>query len=195
MNQDEWVISRVFQKTISSGAGGGSKKITAVGMSSSPASSVYLPPLLDYSPYAAASAAANDGDSCSYDGSTTTPKEHVSCFSTYSVSAASTPVINNINSNNMTNGSNSSLLSYDLAPPFDPFARFHSNNIGVSVFPSLRSLQDNLHLPFFFSPAAVSGGEFGGLVVPENHKVAVDGGATAAMPVCPLELDYMWGSY
>lgn len=149
-------------------------------------SSVYLPPLLDSSPYPTTTGAANDRDSCSYVVSSSTPKEHVSCFSTFSVSAAA-----NTAHNSLANG------SFDLAPPpppvaADPFARFQ-RNVGVSAFPSLRSLQDNLQLPFFFSPAAVhggAGGDMNGLTVPEEQRV-VEGGS--GMALCPSELDYMWG--
>lgn len=204
MNQDEWVISRVFQKSLSSTANGGSAVSSASGskktntrMSSSVTmslypepsspSSIYLPPLLDSSPYAAA---ANDRDSCSYDGSSTTPREHVSCFSTFSASAAA---------NNLPN------VSYELAPPpplpppppvvLDPFARFH-NNVGVPAIPSLRSLQENLQLPFL-APAAIghggsNGGDMNGWVKPEEQTVV--GGGTG-MALFSSELDYMWGGY
>ncbi|XP_028793371.1 protein CUP-SHAPED COTYLEDON 2-like [Neltuma alba] len=198
-SKDEWVISRVFQKSLSSGNGSsavssasGSKKTnsrmsSSVNMSlypepSSP-SSIYLPPLLDSSPYAA----ANDRDSCSYDGSSTTPREHVSCFSTFSASAAA---------NNLPN------VSYELAPPpppppqqiaLDPFARFQ-NNVGVPAFPSLRSLQENLQLPFL--PPAIahggSGGDMNGWAKPEEQTVA---GGGSGMALCPSELDYVWGGY
>lgn len=200
----EWVISRVFQKSISSSgstagstvssSASGSKKTTRMSSSvhmslypepSSP-SSVYLPPLLDSSPYP--TSAANDRDSCSYDGSTT-PKVHVSCFSTFSASTAANRHLPN--------------ASFDLAPPpstvptsvsLDPFARFQ-RNVGVSAFPSLRSLQDNLQLPFFFPPAAVHGGSGGDMngcswTMPEEQTVA-DGGS--GMALCTSELDYMWG--
>ncbi|KAF7822683.1 protein CUP-SHAPED COTYLEDON 2-like [Senna tora] len=189
-SKDEWVISRVFQKSISAtvssnSATAASKKMiprmsSSVGMSLYPEpnspSSVYLPPLLDSSPYpTTVAAASNDRDSCSYDGSSTTPREHVSCFSTFSAA---------------NNG------SFDLPPPpSDPFARFQRNVVGVSAFPSLRTLQDNLHLPFFFSPAAaaVHGGDMNGIaaVAEEEQRVVADGGGMAAL--CPSELDYMWG--
>ena len=159
--KDEWVISRVFQKSNSGGStvssSGGSKKtrISSANMGpypepSSP-SSVYLPPLLESSPYAntisatsstAASVALNDRDSCSYDS--TTPREHVSCFSTMSSAAAA--------SNNLNNSS----FDFAFTQPtvsLDPFARFQSN-VGVSAFPSLRSLQENLQLPLFYPPVA-----------------------------------------
>lgn len=181
-------------------SGGGSKKNNTRMMSSSVSmslyqepsspSSIYLPPLLDSSPYAAA-AAANDRDCCSYDGSSTTPREHVSCFSTFSAAA-------NYN-NNLPN------VSYELSLPpppppavsavaaLDPFARFQ-NNVGVPVFPSLRSLQENLHLPFL-PPATAhggSGGDMAAWVKPEEQTV-VCGGGGGGMTLCHSELDYMWG--
>ena len=207
--KDEWVISRVFQKTTTGSGGGsavsatagGSKKTkmstsnstTTVSFCPEPSSpsSVYLPPLLDSSPYtttttttgSATSAAAYNGGH-SYDNSTTntTTREHVSCFSTIS--------------NNFANG------VFDFAP-MDSFARFqrnnsnNNNNVGVSAFPSLRSLQENLNLPFFFSPAAQplhggGSGDFpaaGSWPVPEDQRVA-DGGAS--MGLGPSELDCMW---
>ncbi|XP_022139712.1 protein CUP-SHAPED COTYLEDON 2-like [Momordica charantia] len=157
-SKDEWVISRVFQKSGSGGGGsgnGGSKKprflagsINVYPEPSSPSSvSVSLPPLLDSSLYSAPATATagscnvTDRDSCSYNSPTT--REHVSCFST-------------------ANGSSSSsfnIPSYDFStpPPLlagDPSARF-PRNIGLSAFPSLRSLQENLQLPFFYSPVNV----------------------------------------
>lgn len=163
--QDEWVISRVFQKsssgngagTSSGGGGGGSKKTRLMSNSgsvgslfaepSSP-SSLSLPPLLDSSPYQTNSTATlTDRDNCSY--GTPKPIEHVSCFST--VAAAATGNFN---------------LNFDIPPPqmFEPSSssRFSRNVNGVSAFPSLRSLQENLFLPYFPSeihiPAGIGSG-------------------------------------
>ncbi|KAJ7948688.1 NAC domain protein [Quillaja saponaria] len=214
-SKDEWVISRVFKKSTSGGGastvcgGSGSKKSQTMSSScnmslypepNSP-SSVYLPPLLDSSPYTnnhsnattAASATLTDRDSCSYDS--TTQREHVSCFSTISAAAATAAATKNFTNPN-----------FELAPPFmsstivDPFARFQ-RNVGVSAFPSLGSLQDNLQLPFFFSqvaqPINVRGsGELNGCVnmgnwpVAEEHRV-MDNGSSVALG--PTELDCMWG--
>ncbi|KAK2369383.1 NAC domain-containing protein [Trifolium repens] len=216
-SKDEWVISRVFQKS-NTGNGGttvsattsGSKKTKIASTNSasnnsmslcpepSSPSSVYLPPLLDSSPYAAASTAAfNGGQMCNYNSSNnnTEQKEHVSCFSTTSTTSN---VVNNFNNNN-NNG------SFDLVSPMnasmDPFARFQ-RNVGVSAFPSLRSLQDNLQLPFFFSPAAAAqpfhgggGGDFlGGWGMPptEDQRVVVDGGGHNMGGLVSSELDCMW---
>ncbi|ESW21481.1 hypothetical protein PHAVU_005G074500 [Phaseolus vulgaris] len=197
-SKDEWVISRVFQKSNTSNGGSamsassGSKKTRMNTTNSSlcpepsSPSSVYLPPLLDSSPYANTTTAVNftGRNNCSYDS--TTKKEHVSCFST--IAAATAAVVS---PNNFTNA------SFDLPPSqslgTDPFARFQ-RNVGVSAFPSLRSLQDNLQLPFFFPPAAqpfsVSG--TGDLLwpMPEEQRL-VD--AASNVPLGVSELDCMWG--
>ncbi|KAH7842577.1 hypothetical protein Vadar_006866 [Vaccinium darrowii] len=81
-SKDEWVISRVFNKSGSSVAGkktGQNSGINHLYPESSSTSSVSLPPLLESSPYATASSSSafNDRESCSYD----VVKEHVSCFS------------------------------------------------------------------------------------------------------------------
>ncbi|XP_054811836.1 protein CUP-SHAPED COTYLEDON 2-like [Prosopis cineraria] len=199
-SKDEWVISRVFQKS-GSGNGGsatissscsGSKKTRNI-MNSSPnlslypaepssPSSVYLPPLLDSSPYSAA--AVNDRDSCSntYD-SLNASREHVSCFSTISATAS-----NNYN--------------FDLpaAPPsvtVDPVARFFRNG-GVSSFPTLRSLQlqDNLQLPFFIPPLPQQ--PFQGVPVDMNWATPVDeqrvaDGGSGMTGLGGSELDCVWG--
>ncbi|KAB1216574.1 Protein CUP-SHAPED COTYLEDON 2 [Morella rubra] len=204
--KDEWVISRVFQKngsgsgaSTSGNGGGGSKKtrlnssVTLYPEPSSP-SSVSLPPLLDSSPYptatAASSATHSDRDGWSYDSPVA--REHVSCFSTIAAAAASAAATN-FNTN------------FELAPPqppplcvSDPFTRFPRN---VPAFPSLRSLQENLQLPFFFSSAVAPpfhGGsaELGGCssagtswTMPEDTKVEAGGGR---MGMGPSELDCMW---
>ncbi|EPS63677.1 hypothetical protein M569_11104 [Genlisea aurea] len=127
----EWVISRVFQK---SGAGvNAGKKRSSVGMPeiSSP-SSVSLPPLLE---------APMDRESCSFDG----VKEHVPCFSTapppppavfnhyslFEIPAPPTPY--------------QSLIDPNSATASTATSRFGKSS--VVGFPSLRSLQETLHLP------------------------------------------------
>lgn len=207
--QDEWVISRVFQKGGSGGGGSvGTKKTRLITSAASinlypePSSptSVSLPPLLDSSPYPTATATAASSvnllehDGCSY-GSPIT-REHVSCFSTIAAAAASADATN-FNP------------SFDLAPPrpsissVDAFARF-PRNIGVSAFPSLRSLQENLQVPFFLSPGSalpLVGGsaELGfcssASTWPMDPKVdSSDRGPAGGgrMGVGPTELDYMW---
>lgn len=164
-------------------------------------SSVYLPPLLDSSPFSAAGAAiVNDRNSCSnntYDSlnnnnnTINTSREHVSCFSTISA----------------TNNNNN--YGFDLSAA-DPFARFMRNGGagggGVS-FPSLRSLQlqDSLQLPFFIPPVVAPPQQqpFQGIPVDMNwatpvvaEQRVVDGGGGGS-GITSLgggsELDCMWG--
>ncbi|XP_027356654.1 protein CUP-SHAPED COTYLEDON 2-like [Abrus precatorius] len=198
-SKDEWVISRVFQKNTTGGGSTVSAATTAMATTAnskktkmstsnascsmslcpepaSPSSSIYLPPLLEASPYTT----FNDRESCSFD-SATNQREHVSCFSTISADAATLDH-----------------LVPTPEPPLcqDPFSRFQRNNVGVPVFPSLRSLQDNLQLPFFFSPAVHGGaadvagcGGIGNWPVTEEQRVA-DGGSGM---MGASELDCMWG--
>ena len=155
--KDEWVISRVFQKSNTATNNGGSvmsassnSKKTRMNSTTSlihePSSpSVFLPPLLDTSPYTI-TANFTDRHNGSYDS--ITKKEHVSCFST--IAAATTAVVSPNNFNN---------AGFDLSPSqplaTDPFARFQ-RNVDFSAFPSLRSLQDNLQFPFVFSCGATN---------------------------------------
>ncbi|KAL0399415.1 UNVERIFIED_CONTAM: protein CUP-SHAPED COTYLEDON 2 [Sesamum radiatum] len=189
----EWVISRVFQKSGagSSSASGGGKKRPAGGINTNPEvsspSSVSLPALLE------PSTASTDRESCSYDGGVANAKEHVPCFST-----TAAPSFNH-----------NSLFELPPPPPppppqylnavlHDPSSsssssapRFPRHSFGVSAFPSLRSLQENLQLPFFFSaaaPPAMHGGadhsgygSAGQWPAPENQKMGSS------------ELDCMWG--
>ncbi|KAG5120290.1 hypothetical protein JHK82_034710 [Glycine max] len=195
-SEDEWVISRVFRKSnttpITNGgstmsASTNSKKTrinntTSLIHEPSSPSSVFLPPLLDSSPYTNTTTNTfTDHHNSSYDSAT--KKEHVSCFST--IAAATAVVSPNNNFNN---------ASFDLPPSqplaTDPFARFQ-RNAGLSAFPSLRSLQDNLQLPFFFSTAAAppfSGGVSGDFL---SWPVPDDG--VSNMPLGVSELDCMWG--
>ncbi|KAF5949750.1 hypothetical protein HYC85_011743 [Camellia sinensis] len=204
-SKDEWVISRVFQKSGSGGgsavAGSGGKKsrlntgINLYPEVSSPTSSSSLPPLLDSSssPYAA----VTDRQSCSYD-SNAAAKEHVPCFST----AIGTT---NFNPHAATNFNPH--VPFDLPPPpplntvVDPSAARFSRNIGgLQGFPNLRSLQENLQLPFFFSPVVPppmhSGSDMGGCSSvgswppPENPKV--EGGSGGRVALGATELDCMW---
>ncbi|KAK4576871.1 hypothetical protein RGQ29_027422 [Quercus rubra] len=211
-SKDEWVISRVFQKsgsgtggTATSGGGGGSgskKTRLSSGISlyqepSSPSSvSISLPPLLDSSPYPSATATARDG--CSYDSPIA--KEHVSCFSTIAATTTAATSNNNFNPS-----------FENLAPQIsnvDPFARF-PRSLGVSAFPSLRSLQENLQVPFFFTqqtmasppqPPQLHGGSAAELGLPggtwpmqeDNSKVENGSGGCVRMGMGPTELDCMW---
>ncbi|KAI3803495.1 hypothetical protein L1987_31647 [Smallanthus sonchifolius] len=132
-SKDEWVICRVFQKSGSSGTGGGTKRVTS-GMNSAS-----LPPLLD-SPYASATSAYTaDHDTYSYD-SNAASKEHVPCFSTASVSSLDSQSV------------------LDLPPPPLSASAFtdmyYPKNVGVSAFPCLSALQESFQLPLFYSSVA-----------------------------------------
>lgn len=180
--QDEWVISRVFQKSgtaVGATVSGGGKKtrLSSSGINlyhevSSP-SATSLPPLLDSSSYAN----MTDRDSCSYDSET--QREHVPCFSTSSFNPHP---------------------PFQLAPPHSAMNTIMDpRNAGFSAFPSLRSLQENLQLPLFFStaPAPSPGqggaaeidgcGSFVNWVGQTDQKV--DG---SRLGVGPTELDCMW---
>ncbi|KAL6963353.1 hypothetical protein U1Q18_000719, partial [Sarracenia purpurea var. burkii] len=182
---DEWVISRVFQKSGSGGssvAGGGKKTRLNPGINlfpevSSP-SSVSLPPLLDSSPFATASSASvTDRDSYSYNGAAA--KEHVPCFST------------NINTANFSNHA-----PFELPPPPPPA---HPHVGGLQAFPNLKALQENLQMPsFFFStvapPPMQGGGDMGGWCSvgswpppPEEQKME-----SARTAMGSTELDCLW---
>lgn len=146
-------------------------------------SSVSLPPLLDSSPYAGA-ATSGDYESFSYD-----TKEHVSCFSTNATT---------------TNFNPHSLFEFTPPPlPFNPTvvdpllssssSRYSRNYGGLSAFPSLRSLQENLQLPFLFSAVATSPPPLqGGAadIVPGGYNSSA---ATLEDQKCgPTELDCIW---
>ncbi|XAR68313.1 hypothetical protein NMG60_11003396 [Bertholletia excelsa] len=124
-SKDEWVISRVFQKSCSAVLTGAGKKNrpsaspSSINLHPDSPSSASLPPLLDSSPYHGSAAAV--GDSCTFEDSKNPSKLHVPCFST----AAG---------------------GFNLPPP--PLSTAFSCNLGLPAFPNLRSLQDNLQLPF-----------------------------------------------
>ncbi|KAL2326755.1 hypothetical protein Fmac_020182 [Flemingia macrophylla] len=200
-SKDEWVISRVFQKnttgggsTVSGAASSGSKKtrmsasnVSSNNMEPGSPSSIYLPPLLESSPYAAASstttaATFNDRESCSFDSAATNQREHVSCFSTTMPAA---------------NAASFDHLAPQQEPSLDPFSRFHRSAVAVSAVPSLRSLHDNLQLPFFFPPVGHSGevaASFGVAASwPEAEEQRVADGGGSSMPIVASELDCMWG--
>ncbi|KAG1330459.1 protein CUP-SHAPED COTYLEDON 2 [Cocos nucifera] len=195
-SKDEWVISRVFQKS------GGAKK-ARVGLTGThfdsacgSTSAASLPPLLDTSPYGAAVAAAASGDreSCSYESS---EREPVPCFSTVAAAAAA-----------------AGLTHHHLPPPpaLTAYGRSPAGGGAGSVFPSLRSLQESLHVPFFLStlappvggsaaamawdaPVHHRGEEMGGNGWPSDldRKAEVAGtGRTHPMAVGSTELDCLW---
>lgn len=203
-SKDEWVISRVFVKSgasaVGGSSGGGGSKKTRIGAGSgssslfpdvgSPSSaSISLPPLLDSSPYTGPSTTV---DSCSYD--TKPSREHVPCFST----ASAAPSFNHHAFMNFTGAPPHSIINGDASMQF-------GRNDGMSGFPSLRSLQENLQLPFFFSgvapmqSAAVATAEdnMGGVCSSasnnwlgghqENQRVE-----RRSLNLGPTELDCMW---
>ncbi|XP_021844917.2 protein CUP-SHAPED COTYLEDON 2 [Spinacia oleracea] len=190
-SKDEWVISRVFQKTTtgivstintSTTITGGGKKTPSDGIMSglynynnndvcsSPSSasisaSHQLPPLLDSSPYRGAM-----NEVCSYDDgseSNNNPikKEHVSCFSNNNNNIN----INN-NNNNTSNMSNFNPFELTFTTPLPMTSTSMMTNTmprgstfnGLPVFPSLRSLQDNLHLPWIGGAPPIQSGGNGG---------------------------------
>ncbi|KAI3769294.1 hypothetical protein L6452_00395 [Arctium lappa] len=182
-SKDEWVISRVFKKT-GAGVVAGKKWLTSGGMSytkeivsSSSAVSESLPPLLDSSSgaaYAAATSAyTSERESFSYDSNNPTSKEHVPCFST-----ASTTNFGQL---------------FDIPPP-EPLTAAAA---AVSAFPSLRTLQENLQLPFFYSsvapPPMHGGGEitsnYGSNFSGENW---VPPSTSDNQKPGPTELDCIW---
>ncbi|GLT69708.1 hypothetical protein SLA2020_418380 [Shorea laevis] len=197
-SKDEWVISRVFQKSgTGSGAissGGGAKKtrlssaITLYPEPSSP-SSVSLPPLLDptvgTTTTAATTNSVTDRDSCSYDSHA--PAEHVSCFST--IAAATSNVT-----------ATAFNPSFDLAmPPLPHMATTNyldphfSRNVGMSAFPTLRSLQENLQLPYYFSPPVVPSPTLHGGSTVTWGSVPEEGGISSSkMATGATELDCLW---
>ncbi|KAH6781037.1 NAC Apical domain transcriptional regulator superfamily protein [Perilla frutescens var. hirtella] len=169
-SKGEWVISRVFQKSGvgSSAAAAGGKKRPPAGMNTnsevSSQSSVSLPALLE------PSTASTDRESCSYDPNA---NEHVPCFS-------------------MT-----SLLEQPPPPPPPSSSSFASylprHSLGVSAFPSLRSLQENLHLPFFFSAVAPPPVQSGADQISGYGNVGQWPAAHENQKVGATELDCMWG--
>ncbi|GLT55653.1 hypothetical protein SLA2020_287550 [Shorea laevis] len=207
--KDEWVISRVFRKSGSGGgaiaSGGGAKKtrmssaISLYPETISP-SSVRLPPLLDPTATTTTVATANsitDCDSYSYDSHA--PAEHVSCFSNIAAPAASAAATSNVTA---TTGRFNPSFDIPTQPPatattstFDPIARF-SRNVGMSAFPSLRSLEENLQLPFFFSPPpAVHDPPLHGGSTVIWGSIAEEGGVSAHggdMATDATELDCLW---
>ncbi|OVA00347.1 NAC domain [Macleaya cordata] len=216
-SKDEWVISRVFQKsggtgvtgTVSGGNGGGGACAGGGGKKNrqgsggfypdnvgSPSSST-LPPLLDSSPYVANS--STDRDSCSYENESAR-EQHVPCFSTVAATAAA----NTFNQNHSSGfiGSSTSLINHNST--VDPSGQFGWSG-GVSAFQSLRSLQEMKfhHMPFFYSALAPMPGpqdqtnnEIGGCssagrnwVEAESEHQTVD---KSRMEVGATEFDCLW---
>ncbi|CAH9143321.1 unnamed protein product [Cuscuta epithymum] len=210
-SKDEWVISRVFQK---SGAAAAATSLAGVGkrrlppgrinlypeVSSPP--SVSLPPLIDSScmsyntaTSASTAAAAADHDICSYDDDASA-KEHVPCFSTSGLfDIPAPPPLGSSNFTHLIDQSTSHLSSSLTRFGIPRGSNVGGGGGGMSAFPSLRSLQENLQLPFFISGSSTtfhggSAAQMGG------------GGGYASFPNWPQlaepqrvgnsELDCMW---
>ncbi|XP_047336097.1 protein CUP-SHAPED COTYLEDON 2-like [Impatiens glandulifera] len=180
-SKDEWVISRVFQKSGGGGGavptsviGGGSKKslnrlminpcpnfISSDINSPSSAASVSLPGLLDFC--ATASSESFDGGSSTNEAS----KEHVPCFSTMSGS--------NFNPINAP-------FNY-FPPPPPPPSRMNIRNVSTAAAASM-PMMDNLHMPFYFSNNGGGGGDIGGYAPVGRYEMNEGGGGD--------KFDYMW---
>jgi hypothetical protein len=118
----------------------------------------------------------------------------VSCFSTIAAAASAAA---------KHNSNNFDLAPLPPPPMTDSFSRF-PRNTGANGFPSLRSLQENLQLPFFFSspPSAAvvppfhgGGAAMNWMVNPEEGRFDGTGagiGAGGRVAVGPTELDCMW---
>nr|ASQ40961.1 no apical meristem [Achillea acuminata] len=181
-SKDEWVISRVFKKSgtgVSTGTvvkkwlTGGTNQAKEVSCSSGVSGS--LPPLLDSSLYASATSAYSaERESFSYD-SNTVSKEHVPCFSTASTTNFGHPNL------------------FDFPPPeLLATTSFETKNVCVSAFPSLRTLQENLQMPFFYSsvlPLPTNVGSNGGET--SNYVGSSSTGENYQKPG-PTELDCIW---
>ncbi|XP_047969849.1 protein CUP-SHAPED COTYLEDON 2-like [Salvia hispanica] len=155
-SKGEWVISRLFQKIGVGSSSSAAKKRPAAAVSSNPeissASSASLPALLEPS----------TASSCSYDD----VKEHVSCFSNNSLFLPPPPPP----------------MVSELPPSSSSYASYWPRHgLGVPAFPSLRSLQENLQLPYFFAP-------------PPPPPAAGEGGADqmGCYGNVGSELDCMW---
>lgn len=167
--QDEWVISRVFQKTAiantGAAAGGTSVSVSSGTVCSkktkiplaisknyqeqpSSPSSISLPPLLDPT-----TSLGYTDSSCSYDSRSTNKTatataitEHVSCFSTATTTTALGLDVNVDSFNHL-------LPSPPPGFDFDPFPRYVSRN--VSTPSNVRSFQENFNqFPYFGSSSA-----------------------------------------
>ncbi|KAL4205094.1 hypothetical protein AMTRI_Chr01g112960 [Amborella trichopoda] len=175
--KDEWVVSRVFQK--SNGGKKGRGSYTEAGSPS-------LPALLE-----------ERESCCSYEsesGGGPPTRDHVSCFST--PVSHSNPIHQNQGQSQMHFSEVAAhYLHHSIAPPLlaEP-PRF--NRGGVAAFPSLRSLQENLHIPFFFggessggNDAGLSSGSGGAMQwgVAEQKVVVAEAGQQHGG-----ELDCMW---
>ncbi|KAI3941197.1 hypothetical protein MKX01_029771 [Papaver californicum] len=174
-SRDERVISRVFKKSNGTGGWGGGKKLGVVsygggvgcyssGVGSTSSSS--LQPLLDSS---AGFVTTDHEISCSNYESDNNTRKHVPCFSTNNIVVPNAMCVDNLNPLYGTGASRfgssssatSSMINNAGALGTDPLDQSGGNghyhlNYPVRLFPSLRSLQDNLYFPNFFSSSSVS---------------------------------------
>ncbi|XP_068657259.1 protein CUP-SHAPED COTYLEDON 2-like [Aristolochia californica] len=126
-SKDEWVVSRVFRK--SSGGSSGSGKKARVGCGGSSYADMGSPRSSSSLPPLLDSSpftGLTDRESCSYESEST--REHVPCFS---------------------NIANFGAVSQQMVASSSAVS-----GPGGGRFPSLRSLQDNLQMPFFFPGVA-----------------------------------------
>jgi hypothetical protein len=180
--QDEWVVTRVFQKTgnckktrlpISNGAAAISFSDSASGASaaaagchSSATSAASLPRILDPN--------FIEHGSCSY--SAAAERELVPCFSTASgeINAAASAAVSG------------HFFPFAVEPPPLPVGLQNPSN----YFPSLRALQENLQLPMFLSNGHPAPGAW---LVDIDHKFEMNTGrSNLSAAAGPTELDCVW---
>lgn len=181
--QDEWVVTRVFQKSgnckktrlpITSGAtaisfsdSASGASAAAAGCHSSATSAASLPPILDPN--------FTDRGGCSY--SAAAERELVPCFSTASgeINAASSAA------------ASGHFFPFPIEPPPLPVGLQNPSN----YFPSLRALQENLQLPIFLSNAYPA--STGVWPVDVDRKFEMNTGrANLGTAAGPTELDCVW---
>ncbi|CAN4104209.1 unnamed protein product [Withania somnifera] len=187
-SKDEWVISRVFQKNTGST---GTAAITSNGGKRRPSSSInmyqevsslssvsHLPPPLDTSPYST-TATSSSAATVITDRDHSFKKEHVPCFSTTTPHSSTTfdpTSVFDMNALHALPASNFNAILDSSPTNLIHYAR-------NSTFPSLRSLHENLHLPFSGGTSATHGGFTNPMAnwpAPETQKVEHS------------ELDCMW---
>lgn len=125
-----------------------------------------------------------DSSSCSYDSTANTtadyPHGHVPCFSTANAAAVAG--------------------SYAAVPTLPSILCRSGGGVGGSVFPSLRSLQENLQLPFFFSTLAAAPPQPNAAGTSIGPAIGSDAAGNGGMgwlsvdrKIGGTELDCMWG--
>ncbi|CAN4102922.1 unnamed protein product [Withania somnifera] len=186
-SKDEWVISRVFQKSSGSTGtatsnGGKKRPSSSINMYqevSSPSSVSHLPPLLDSSPYSTSATSSAAAAAVITDRDHGFTKEHVPCFSTTTPHSTTFDPASVFDVNTLHALPASSLSTILDSSPTN-FTQYSRN----STFPSLRSLHENLQLPLFSSGTSAMHGVFANPMtnwpLPETQKVEQS------------ELDSMW---